>query len=108
MCLVVDSSILVANTYHYRKESRLEFKEIRKYGSLLIDEMESIPVMFTNCINDSYFSVGKCEFIIMSDQVLVKRFDDTEYMKYLNEVFSQSIINSMNKAGEKYLQLLQG
>lgn len=108
MCLVIDSGILVANTYYYGKKSRLDFKEIRKYGNLLLDEMESIPVMFTNYIDDSYFSVGKCEFIKMSDQVLVKSFDDAEYLKYLNEVFSKSIINSMNIAGEKYLQLSQG
>ena len=107
MCLVIDSGILVANTYYYGKKSRLDFREIRKYGNLLLEEMESIPVMFTNCIDDSYFSVGKCEFIKMSDQVLVKSFDDTEYMNYLNEVFSQNIIQSMNNAGEKYLRIAQ-
>ena len=107
MCLVIDSGILVANTYLYGQKPRLEYKEIRKYSNLLLKEMKSIPVMISNDNDDPYFSVGKCEFIRMSDQVLVKRFDNNDYYDYLHEVFPQSIIDSMDSAGDEYrLQLV--
>lgn len=106
MCLVIDSGILVANTYYYSQKPFLDYKEIRNYCNFLLKKMGSTPVMFSNDIDGSYFSVGKCEFIKMSDQVLVKNFDNEDYLNYLKEIFPQEIIDTMNNAGNEYrLQL---
>ena len=104
MCLVIDSSILVANTYLYSRSPYLDYKEIRKYSNFLLKEFTSknCPVMFSDDINDSYFSVGTCKFISMGNQVLVKKFDENEFQNLLHEIFSQPIIESMENAGKKY------
>ena len=105
MCLVIDSGILVANTFYYSQTPCIEYNEIRKYSDLLLKEMKSIPIIFTDDIGDPYFSVGKFEFIKMSDQILISKFNREEYWIYLNRVFPKKTINFMMSAGEKYLQL---
>lgn len=109
MCLVIDSSILVANTCLYSEKSRLDFKDVRKYSDLLLQEIASVdsPVMFSDDIDDYSFSVGTCEFVRMCDQVFVKRFNSDEYNSFLEKIFSRRIIELMRTAGEKY-SLQQG
>ena len=108
MCLVIDSSILVANTYLYSQSPFLDYKEIRKYSNLLLKEItaKDCPVMFSNNNTDSFFSVGECSFIKMGNQILVESFNAEEYQRFLQTVFSQKILDSMNDAGNKYVAQL--
>ena len=102
MCLVIDSGILVANTYYYNRKPFIDYIEIRKYCDFLLKEMGSTPVLFSNDIDGSCFSVGKCEFIKTSNKVLVKSFDNDDYLTYLSEIFPQEIIDTMANAGNEY------